>query len=113
MVQPKPDLPSRPYLVGLTGGLASGKSSICEYLKTLGAGVIDCDKVAHELYKPKTDLYFKLIELFGENILSENGDVDRKQLGALVFNDLVSKISTLKSTQYQNSNTHFQSIFFQ
>ncbi|KAK6620426.1 hypothetical protein RUM44_006827 [Polyplax serrata] len=84
---PKPHLPSKPYMIGLTGGVASGKSSICKYIGTLGAGVIDCDKVAHELYKPETKIYYKLIEVFGGNIVSENGEINRKILGSIVFND--------------------------
>lgn len=72
-------------MIGLTGGLASGKSAILNDLSRLGAGVIDCDKLGHKAYLKGTSSYDQLVETFGATILSENGEIDRKELGKLVF----------------------------
>ncbi|KAK4874734.1 hypothetical protein RN001_014094 [Aquatica leii] len=78
-------IPNKPYVIGLTGGIASGKSSISLRLKELGAEIIDCDQVGHEMYKPGKRCYDLIVETFGKTILSENGEVNRKALGAVVF----------------------------
>ena len=72
-------------MIGLTGGLASGKSAILNDLSRLGAGVIDCDKLGHKAYLKGTPSYDQLVQTFGTTILSENGEIDRKELGKLVF----------------------------
>ncbi|KYQ56622.1 Bifunctional coenzyme A synthase [Trachymyrmex zeteki] len=77
----------RPYIIGLTGGIASGKSSVAEKLKQLGAGLVNCDKLAHNLYLPGTDCFHKIIEYFGSSILDSNGFINRKLLGDIVFNN--------------------------
>ncbi len=75
-------------IVGLTGGIATGKSLIAqEAAKLPGVAVMDADKIAWETYKKNTDVYRKLVEHFGASILTEAGEIDRKKLGALVFND--------------------------
>lgn len=77
-----------PYIVGLTGGIASGKSSISNYLKELGAFIINADILAHELYVINSPAYQLIIDSFGSNILTDN-QIDRKKLGALVFSNKV------------------------
>ena len=77
----------KPYIIGLTGGSASGKSNIAKYLADLGAGIVDCDKLGHKAYEPGTDCYHSLIKEFGEDLKSENGQIDRRKLGAKVFSD--------------------------
>ncbi|XP_012059274.1 PREDICTED: bifunctional coenzyme A synthase [Atta cephalotes] len=77
----------RPYVIGLTGGIASGKSSVAEKLQQLGAGLINCDKLAHNLYLPGTDCFHKIIEYFGSSILDSDGFINRKLLGDIVFNN--------------------------
>lgn len=77
--------PNRPYIIGLTGGLASGKSAILADLDGLGAGVIDCDKLGHRAYLKGTRSYEQLVETFGASILDSNGEIDRKELGKVVF----------------------------
>lgn len=52
-------IPRKPYVIGLTGGVASGKSNIAKYLDSLGAYIVDCDKLGHEAYLPDTDAYNK------------------------------------------------------
>lgn len=77
------------YILGLTGGICAGKSSITRILKDLGAIVIDADLLGHEAYKQQTTCYSKLVEHFGhDNIVNtETGDIDRRKLGGIVFSD--------------------------
>lgn len=82
-------IPKKPYKIGLTGGIASGKSSIANRLQKHGAKIIDCDKVGHDIYKMGKPCYYKLIEEFGERIVGAHGEVDRKVLGGIVFSDPV------------------------
>ncbi|XP_059613305.1 bifunctional coenzyme A synthase [Phlebotomus argentipes] len=83
----KPHLERRPYLIGLVGGIASGKSIMCERLKRFGAAVIDCDKLAHSVYEPGTECFNALKSHFGSGIVGSDGRIDRKVLGSIVFNN--------------------------
>lgn len=74
--------------VGLTGGIATGKSTLSRYLKVWGAKVIDADSVAHELQRPGTQIWEAIIDAFGRRILSSDGiTIDRRRLGEIVFSD--------------------------
>lgn len=73
----------------MTGGIASGKSSIANYLKELGAFVINADTLGHGLYDINQPAYQAVIDAFGSSILTANNEVDRKKLGAIVFSDKV------------------------
>ena len=75
------------YLIGLTGNIATGKSTVCDILTQLGARVIDADLVAHTTLRRGTAAWRALIEAFGYDILTYDGTVDRRKLGAIVFND--------------------------
>ncbi|KAI5751570.1 hypothetical protein M8J77_008759 [Diaphorina citri] len=86
-VQPKPHLSPYPYIIGLTGGIASGKSTIAKYLETLGAGLINCDQLGHRAYDVGTRGNQVVRELFGEDIALPDGSIDRKKLGAIVFSN--------------------------
>ena len=88
----------KPYIIGLTGGIASGKSSIATKLQKLGAGLINCDTVAHSLYAPGMKCFNLIIETFGPKYLTEDGQINRKLLGALVFNNKVSFKILTKTT---------------
>ncbi|XP_063236707.1 bifunctional coenzyme A synthase isoform X2 [Bacillus rossius redtenbacheri] len=92
---PRPDLPARPYVVGLTGGIASGKSSLSGHLRALGAGVVECDALAHGLYAPGRPLHGALAAAFGRGVLGPGGEVDRKALGAVVFRDQLARLNVL------------------
>lgn len=82
----KPHLPKYPYIIGLIGGIASGKSVISQHFEGLGAAVINCDKLAHDIYRPGTECYAKLVEHFGNKIVSDNDKtINRKVLGSIVF----------------------------
>jgi dephospho-CoA kinase len=72
-------------VIGLTGGIASGKSAVSAMLAEKGALVIDADKVGHEAYAPGSDCYRDVIAAFGKDIVADDGQIDRKALGAKVF----------------------------
>ena len=73
--------------VGLTGNIASGKSAAALLFAELGAHVIDADRVVHLLLKSGTPVYRKIVDAFGERILSSAGEIDRRILGRMVFSD--------------------------
>lgn len=75
------------YVIGLTGGIASGKSSIAKRLKKLGAETIDADKLGHSVYEPGTEAYEEVVKTFGKDILNSDKTVNRRQLGSIVFSD--------------------------
>ena len=74
-------------VIGLTGGIGTGKSEVSRILRELGATVIDADRVGHEAYKRNTEIWQELVHAFGEGILLPTGAIDRKQLGNIVFSD--------------------------
>jgi dephospho-CoA kinase len=71
--------------IGLTGGIASGKSTVTKMLRGLGIPVIDADQVARDVVKVGEEAYEQIIKTFGQDILQENGEIDRAKLGAIVF----------------------------
>jgi dephospho-CoA kinase len=71
--------------IGLTGGIASGKSTVTEMIRGLGIPVIDADQVARDVVKAGEEAYEQIIKTFGQDILQENGEIDRAKLGAIVF----------------------------
>ncbi len=71
--------------IGLTGGIASGKSTISRVLGEMGARIIDADLLAREALMPGTEAYWATVKLFGRRILSSDGQIDRKALGDIVF----------------------------
>nr|XP_057918239.1 bifunctional coenzyme A synthase [Doryrhamphus excisus] len=81
----KPHLPLHPYIIGLTGGSGSGKSSIAKRLQGLGAVHIDCDRLGHQVYDTDTGAYRKVLEEFGSDVLNEDKSINRRALGRKVF----------------------------
>lgn len=73
-------------VVGLTGGIASGKTLVGEELQRLGAKLIGCDKIVHALYE-KENVREKVISEFGKEVTSERGTINRKELASIVFGD--------------------------
>jgi dephospho-CoA kinase len=73
--------------VGLTGGIASGKSTVSEIFAELGAVIIDGDKLAREVVERGTPGLAQVVEAFGPDVLTAEGDLDRPKLGRIVFND--------------------------
>lgn len=75
--------------IGLTGGISSGKSTVCKWFKKEGFLVIDADQIAHDLIRRGQICFEPIVSLFGKKILNSTGEIDRKNLGNIVFNDLV------------------------
>ena len=75
------------FLVGLTGGIASGKSTVAERFVKHGAELIDADAISRDVTMPGTEAYHEIIEHFGMGILDDEGFIDREALGAIVFDD--------------------------
>jgi len=86
-------------IIGITGGIASGKSTVSEFLRQQGYQVIDADQVVHELQEPGGRLYQALLSTFGTAILQENGRLDRPKLGAMIFGnpELLAQSSQLQN----------------
>ncbi|HWR60146.1 MAG TPA: dephospho-CoA kinase [Clostridia bacterium] len=83
-------------VIGLTGGIASGKSTVSAKLKELGAAVIDADIVAREVVSKGEIAYNRIVQCFGESILLPSGQINRKRLGGIVFSDK-EKLALLNS----------------
>ena len=71
--------------VGLTGGVACGKSTVAKMFAELGANIVDADTIAHELYRPGHEVLQELVRHFGPEILKPDGELDRAKLATLVF----------------------------
>ena len=74
-------------IIGITGGIASGKSTVTEFLRQKGFQVVDADAVVHQLQKPGGRLYQVLVEHFGDKVLLENGELNRPLLASLIFSN--------------------------
>lgn len=74
-------------VIGLTGGIGSGKSTVARMLRKLGAAVIDTDKLAHDVYQPGTIAWNDIVDAFGRQVLTPGGEIDRVVLGRLVFKE--------------------------
>ncbi len=79
--------PRRMALIGLTGNIASGKSTVMAMLRELGAATLDADELVHRLMEPNTPITQAVAAAFGPDVLDERGAVNRKALGAIVFRD--------------------------
>ena len=88
-----------PRMIGITGGIASGKSTVTEFLRQQGYQVIDADQLVHELQDPGGRLYQALLSTFGSTILQEDGRLDRPKLGAMIFGnpELLAQSSQLQN----------------
>ena len=75
------------FVIGLIGGIGSGKSSVSAILHSLGVEIIDADKVGHEAYTPNSEGWKKVISVFGQDIVGPENEIDRKKLGSIVFSD--------------------------
>lgn len=77
--------------IGLTGGVASGKTTVSDFFKGLGIPVIDADVISHEVTQPDGSAFEEIISSFGSSILDENGFIDRKKMRAIIFDDASKK----------------------
>lgn len=78
---------TKPFVIGVTGGIATGKSAVLAILAESGFETIDADQVYHELIKPGAALYDDLFRAFGAGIIGSDGTIDRRALAAIVFSD--------------------------
>ena len=76
-------------VIGLTGGIGTGKSEVARILKEIGAYIIDADKLGHSAYLPHSDIWEEVVKEFGNGVLLPDKEIDRKKLGSIVFNDPV------------------------
>ena len=74
-------------VVGLTGSICSGKSTIARFLARMGARVIDADEIGHEAYRPHSETWQQVVDAFGPGILAADGQIDRRRLSEIVFKD--------------------------
>jgi dephospho-CoA kinase len=83
--------------IGLIGGIASGKSEVARLLTERGAVLIDADRVAHEAYAMSTEGYREVVKAFGEEVIGSDGAIDRRKLGATVFDEpaLMPKLTSI------------------
>jgi dephospho-CoA kinase len=75
------------YVIGLTGGIGSGKSTVAKLLEEYGAAVLSADLVGHEVYQPGRPAWQELVDAFGREVVASDGTIDRKKLGGIVFAD--------------------------
>lgn len=84
-------------IIGLTGGIGSGKTTVAQFLKELGAVVIDADKVGHEVLRSDAEVWQEVVAAFGEGVLTPNGSISREKLGRIVFGvpELLLKLNVI------------------
>ena len=73
------------YVIGLTGGIGSGKSTVAQMLERKGAALLSADAVGHEVYLPGQPAWQEIVDAFGQQRVAQDGTIDRKKLGAIVF----------------------------
>ena len=77
--------------IGLTGGIASGKSTVCDLFSQLSVEIIDADKISHDITKKDGLAFEEILDHFGKKILGLDGELDRQQLRSIIFNDVAEK----------------------
>ncbi len=86
-------------VIGLTGGIGTGKTEVSRLLAQLGATVINADQVGHEAYTPHSEAWQEVVRTFGEDILQDSGEIDRRKLGCIVFAD-PERLATLNGIMH-------------
>ena len=76
-------------VIGLTGGIGTGKSEVARILEEIGAYIIDADRLGHSAYLPHSEIWEEVVKEFGDGVLLPDEEIDRKKLGSIVFNDPV------------------------
>ena len=75
------------FVIGLTGGIGTGKTYVSGLLKDSGAAIVNADLLGHEVYAPQSEGWHAVVDTFGEQIVADNGEIDRRALGGIVFSD--------------------------
>ena len=78
-------------IIGLTGGIATGKSTVADIFKNAGAKIVDADKIAHTVVAKGFPAWHDIVKYFGKEILLQSGEIDRKKLGNIIFNSPTEK----------------------
>ncbi len=86
-------------VIGLTGGIGTGKTEVSRLLQELGATIINADQVGHQAYTPHSEAWQAVVAEFGEEILQASGEIDRRKLGAIVFAD-PERLATLNGIMH-------------
>ncbi len=97
---------SRCFLLGVTGGIASGKSTVSKMLAELGSPLIDFDLIARQVVEPGTEGLAKIVDYFGHQVLTEDGSMDRKKVANIVFGD-IEKRKKLESFTHPSIHEEF------
>ncbi len=99
-----------PIIIGLTGGIASGKSTVASFLSQIGVAVVDADQVAREVTTPGTQAMDKIISEFGKEYLKPDGTLDRAKLGSMVFSN-PEALQKLEEITHPAINAASQALF--
>ena len=108
-------------IIGITGGIASGKSTVTNFLRQKGFQVVDADQLVHQLQKPGERLYQVLVQHFGQEIILENGELNRPLLASLIFSNpeeqewskrIQGKIIREELARLRDQLAHTEEIFF-
>ena len=75
------------FVIGLTGGIGSGKSTVSDMLRAKGAAILSADQIGHEVYRPGTPVWEQVVAAFGRQVVAADGQIDRRKLGQIVFGD--------------------------
>jgi len=97
--------------IGLTGGICSGKSTVARFLEDLGAVIIDADKIGHEVLEADTEIWYRVVNTFGRQVLTSGGSIDRRRLGEIVFGspELLLKLNQITHPRiYQMVKTRLE-----
>jgi dephospho-CoA kinase len=98
-------------VIGLTGGIGSGKSTVSRFLADLGAVIIDADKIGHQVFKANADVRQKIVDAFGRQVLTTSDEIDRKKLGEIVFGnpELLSRLNQIMHPEmYKMASTQIE-----
>jgi dephospho-CoA kinase len=79
------------FVIGLTGGIGSGKSTVSDMLRAKGAATVYADQIGHEVYRPGTRVWEEVVAAFGQQVVDDDGQIDRRRLGQMVFTDLEAR----------------------
>ncbi len=101
---------AKKLVIGVTGGFGTGKSTVTRIFESLGAKIIDADKIARGLLKTGTRTYKKILTVFGKSILKENGAIDRSKLAVIVFGNKKQLLKLNKITHPEVIKTIQQKI---
>lgn len=75
------------FVIGLTGGIGTGKTRVSEMLGALGAAIVNADLLGHRVYEPQSEGWREVVDAFGREVLTPDGEIDRRKLGPIVFGD--------------------------